>query len=194
MPETKPGWRSTEFWLSVAAFAVGVFLLSGALPSDHWSVKLGGALAVGLAALGYSFSRGATKGGAGVLLPLALALVVASAGCGASWQQTTKTSLDAASAAAEVAHVSIRGHYDRRCEERARECAAAKLPDCPSLKTCQDERHKGVAVLSGVQTACMLGYSAIAIADKPTALAKALEAAKAVAELLAALKTQGVMP
>jgi hypothetical protein len=122
-------------------------------------------------------------------------LIACLALCGCtSWQSTTKTSLDAASAAAETAHLTLRGYYDARCEGFARDCAAAKLPDCPSLKTCQEQRHKGVQALSGVQTACLLGYNAIAIADKPTALARALEAARALTDLLAALKAQGVLP
>ena len=113
-------------------------------------------------------------------------------GC-ASWQATTKTSLDAASAAAETAHVAVRGHYDAKCEAIARDCAKAKLPACPSLTTCQEERHQPIVALSGIQAACLVGYSAIVIADKGTALAKAAEVVRLVSDLLGALKGAGVL-
>lgn len=126
-----------------------------------------------------------------VLLPLALVAAVGASGC-ATWQQTTKTSLDAASAAAETAHVAVRTHFDAKCEAIARDCAKAKLPACPSLVTCQEERHKPIVALSGIQAACLVGYSAIVIADKGTALQKAAEVARLVGDLLAALKLVGV--
>jgi uncharacterized protein YceK len=127
---------------------------------------------------------------------LALSLLVgtlALSGCG-SWQSTTKTSLDAASAAAETAHVAVRGHYDAKCEAIARDCARAQIPACPSLVTCQEERHKPIVALSSIQAACLVGYSAIVIADKGTALVKAAEVAKLVADLLRVLKGLGVQP
>ena len=110
----------------------------------------------------------------------------------ASWQQTTKTSLDAASAAAETAHAAVRGHYDAKCEAIARDCARIKLPACPSLVTCQGERHKPIVALSGIQAACLVGYSAIVISDKGTALLKAAEVVRLVADLLGVLRGLGV--
>ena len=120
-------------------------------------------------------------------------LALLCSGC-TSWQATTKTSLDAASAAAETAHVAVRGHYDAKCEAVARDCARAKLPACPSLVTCQEERHKPIAALSGIQAACLVGYSAIVIADKGTALQKASEAGRLVIDLLGVLRTLKVLP
>lgn len=70
----KAGIKTTEFWLSVIALLVGVFLASGVLPAEHWAVRIAGALAAALAALGYSRSRGIAKGGASCLLVLILAL------------------------------------------------------------------------------------------------------------------------
>lgn len=82
--DIKAGVKTTEFWLSIAAFAVGVLLASGVLPVEHWAIKLAGAAAAGLAALGYSISRGSTKGGAGpmaALIPFVLAAALFSSGC-----------------------------------------------------------------------------------------------------------------
>jgi len=64
MNETKPGYKTTEFWLSVLATLLGFLLASGAMdtvPQDSWIAKLiGGAVAV-LATLGYSASRAKVK-------------------------------------------------------------------------------------------------------------------------------------
>jgi hypothetical protein len=60
----KPGYKTTEFWLSLAATLLGVLLASGAMdnaPADSaWSKIIGGAVAV-LASLGYSASRAKVK-------------------------------------------------------------------------------------------------------------------------------------
>lgn len=60
--KTKPGWKTTEFWLSMVAFIVGALLASGAISNDVMLQVLGGA-AVVLNALGYSVSRSLVKSG-----------------------------------------------------------------------------------------------------------------------------------
>ena len=60
--------------------------------------------------------------------------------------------------------------------------------------TCQEEKHKPIVALSAIQAACLVGYSAIVVADKGTALQKAAEVVRLVKDLLAALKTMGVQP
>lgn len=64
MNETRPGYKTTEFWLSLLATVIGLVMASGALdnvPEDSWITKLiGGAVAV-LTALGYSASRAKVK-------------------------------------------------------------------------------------------------------------------------------------
>lgn len=64
-PETKPGYRSTEFWMSVAAMIVGVLLASGLFsPDDPTQGKILqalGVLASILASLGYTAGRAHTK-------------------------------------------------------------------------------------------------------------------------------------
>lgn len=61
----KSGYRTTEFWLSLAAALVGSLLAAGAFPSESPWARALGALAASLAALGYSVSRGAAKRGGG---------------------------------------------------------------------------------------------------------------------------------
>lgn len=68
MNETKPGYKTTEFWLSLLATLLGFVLASGAMEGvsqDSWVAKLvGGAVAV-LASLGYTASRAKVKTGGG---------------------------------------------------------------------------------------------------------------------------------
>lgn len=56
---TKPGWKTTEFWLAAAAAFVGALIATGAV-TGTWQAVLG-AVASALAAVGYSTSRTAVK-------------------------------------------------------------------------------------------------------------------------------------
>lgn len=59
--EVKPGWKTTEFWLSVAAAVVGFVMASGAFGDESSVMKALGLVASGLAVAGYSVARGITK-------------------------------------------------------------------------------------------------------------------------------------
>jgi hypothetical protein len=61
----KPGYRTTEFWLSAAASAVGLMIASGALAEGSAAETIVGVVASALVALGYSAARGQAKGGNG---------------------------------------------------------------------------------------------------------------------------------
>ena len=54
----KPGIKTTEFWFSLAAFAVGAVLMFW--PGGEQNVIVGGIIA-GLAKLGYTVPRGLAK-------------------------------------------------------------------------------------------------------------------------------------
>lgn len=62
--ETKPGYKTTEFWLSVAAMLVGALMASGLLDESGTDIdnKIFGLIAMVLAGLGYSANRAWTKG------------------------------------------------------------------------------------------------------------------------------------
>lgn len=49
----KPAYRTTEFWMTAGAVAVGALLASGAFPADGQAAKVIGGAAALLAALGY---------------------------------------------------------------------------------------------------------------------------------------------
>lgn len=59
--DVKPGYKTTEFWLSTVAALAGILYASGAVhpggAADHWL----GLLVSALSALGYSVSRGMAK-------------------------------------------------------------------------------------------------------------------------------------
>jgi len=66
--ETKPGYKTTEFWLSLLATLLGFLLASGvmdAVPEESWIAKLIGGVVAVLATLGYSASRAKVKSEAG---------------------------------------------------------------------------------------------------------------------------------
>ena len=67
----KPGYKTTEFWLTIVAQVVGLLLMSGAFDCQPgaecpaWMgtmTKLLGMASMLLSGLGYQFSRGAVKG------------------------------------------------------------------------------------------------------------------------------------
>jgi uncharacterized membrane protein YebE (DUF533 family) len=58
----KPGWKTTEFWLSLAAMIVGALLASGALADGSTAAKVVGTIASVLGALGYTANRMMVKG------------------------------------------------------------------------------------------------------------------------------------
>jgi hypothetical protein len=69
MPDTnttniaKPGYKTTEFWLSFAAVIVGAVQASGIVPAEGpWNQVLGMAISA-LVALGYTGARMAMKKG-----------------------------------------------------------------------------------------------------------------------------------
>ena len=61
MNESKPGYKTTEFWLSFAALVVGAAFASGVFPTESTGEKLLGLAATVLTALGYTVSRTMVK-------------------------------------------------------------------------------------------------------------------------------------
>ena len=64
----KPGYKTTEFWLSLLATLLGFLMVSGVMdvvPEESWIAKLVGGLVAVLATLGYSASRAKVKGSDG---------------------------------------------------------------------------------------------------------------------------------
>jgi hypothetical protein len=53
----KPGWQTTEFWLTLAAQLVAALLASGALAEGSLVLKIVAGLASVLGLLGYTVAR-----------------------------------------------------------------------------------------------------------------------------------------
>ena len=61
MGETKPGYKSTEFWLSTAVTVIGLVIASGAIEeTSTWGQILAYGMST-LTTLGYTASRGKVK-------------------------------------------------------------------------------------------------------------------------------------
>jgi hypothetical protein len=58
--ETKPGWKTSEFWLTMAAQVIGILLMSGAISNSAVLQGLGVAASV-LTAMGYQVNRTMAK-------------------------------------------------------------------------------------------------------------------------------------
>ena len=55
--EKKAGYKSTEFWMSMAAVAVGAIASSGMVENNEFGAKIVGLITATLVALGYTGSR-----------------------------------------------------------------------------------------------------------------------------------------
>lgn len=77
-PKTKPGWKTTEFWLTCVGVLAGLIMSSG-LADNHPLVKVAGMAMAALTALGYSVSRGITK--KAMVLVLVIFIPLSISGC-----------------------------------------------------------------------------------------------------------------
>jgi hypothetical protein len=59
--ETKPGWRTTEFWLTLAATTVGLLYASGLIAPESGADRWLGLMTSALTSMGYAVSRGLAK-------------------------------------------------------------------------------------------------------------------------------------
>ena len=62
-PAVKPGYKTTEFWLSTAATLVGLAIASGIVPTTGTWPQVVGLVTGVLGAMGYTVSRTTVKNG-----------------------------------------------------------------------------------------------------------------------------------
>lgn len=164
--EQKPGYKTTEFWLSLVATLVGLFVGSGILPGEHLAMKIAGFVLAALGALGYSASRAVVKrangtngkGESGVaaldaLVHLLAALVLCgvllglAAGCsGSTWRANATKLLAGGHQSGVEGYAQARDKWDTECLKLAKECTQP-ADKCAPLLECQATRHKVYAGL-----------------------------------------------
>jgi len=62
--ETKPGFKTTEFWLTAAATVLAFFLASGVMPESSPVVKMLAFAYAALSSMGYAYGRSLVKASA----------------------------------------------------------------------------------------------------------------------------------
>jgi hypothetical protein len=62
-PAVKPGYKTTEFWLTAGAAFVGLAIASGIVPDTGMWPKIVALVVSAFAAMGYTVSRTAVKNG-----------------------------------------------------------------------------------------------------------------------------------
>jgi len=64
--KSSPGYKTTEFWLSLIVVVLGAFMASGMVPGDHVAIKVGGMVMAVLSGMGYTAGRSKIKAAAEV--------------------------------------------------------------------------------------------------------------------------------
>ncbi len=175
----KPGIRSTEFWLTLAAKALGILFATGVLGNGTTAMRIAGVAAAILGVLGYTVSRAVVKA-AGVLIVVGM---LASTQTACTHNTRTET-LQAAQLSVGAARDSL-ATYDQ-LEQDQIVLAATSLDGGKAQLV--SWRHKRTQLVTAIATA----YRAIAIAgqlnDQPS-LGAALTAAGEVVDAIKAIVT-----
>jgi hypothetical protein len=59
--EPKPGYNTTEFYLSLIVVVLGAVTTAGLFPETHWVVRVAGMVLAALASIGYTAARAKVK-------------------------------------------------------------------------------------------------------------------------------------
>ena len=62
-PAVKPGYQTTEFWMTAAATVVGLAIASGVIPTTGYWPSIVALVVSAFAAMGYTVSRTVVKNG-----------------------------------------------------------------------------------------------------------------------------------
>ncbi|HEX6022571.1 MAG TPA: hypothetical protein VFZ00_11290 [Solirubrobacter sp.] len=93
----KPGYKTSEFWLKVAAFALTALFAGGVIPTSGPVAQVAAIAATMLGALGYTVGRSLVKAASAALILMALGTGVASmTACGSTSKAAGKDVLSAA--------------------------------------------------------------------------------------------------
>lgn len=177
---TKPGYKTTEFWLKCAALLLTALFASGAIPTSGTAATIAAIAATMLGALGYTVSRSLVKA-AGVLLVVGM---FASTQMACTHNTRTET-LQAAQLSVGAARDSL-ATYDQLEQD---DIIAHAVTAEDGKTRLASWRHTRTELVTAIATA----YRAIAIAgplnDQPS-LAAAMTAAGEVVDAIKAIVTK----
>jgi len=160
----KPGYKTTEFWLTLLANTIGALLTSGLIADGSTLARVLGVIMMVLSTLGYNVSRGMAKGGeakpptseggfARVPMLLVIAMVGVMIACGASAREKALRTTFVAATTAQAGFVE----WDKEHQLQIARDAPSKLIALAELTTYREKR-------AGVVDAFEAVYRAIAAA------------------------------
>lgn len=157
--QPKPGYKTTEFYLSLLAILMSAAFASGLIPVGGTVEKIAAMAATVLTAAGYKVSRTLVKT-AGALL-LVMLIASSSMACGASTREktirVTLTTTDAARTAFEA--------FDQPYQQ----ALLNKAPDKPTFdKQLADYRAKQAKILAAFAVVYRAIAAAATVNDQPT--------------------------
>jgi hypothetical protein len=186
MQGSKAGWKTSEFWLSLAALSVSVALGSGIVPEGSLWEKILGISAAALVSLGYTVSRTRIKTVS--MLPLVIMAVLSSA-CGLTLPDQINRADQAVVAIVGIA----KPVFDERCTAVAKECGSKGDTVCTEWQTCAAQRRKLLDVAKDSHLALILGASLSAVGDEQGAKARLAVGLKALQDCTKLASEFGVL-
>lgn len=185
-----PGYKTSEFWLTLASSGLLAFQSIDVLPQSTEAGGLLAALFTGAPGASYVAARSKLKATTGtMMLSLALLGALFVAGC-SSWQTDTKTALDGFGAATKTYRTAVELTYNPKCDAASRVCA--KEAPCPDYDACDSTRHALYLSMKAIHTARAAGYTAVSIGIKKDALDAVGKVSELIKRLVVALGKAGV--
>jgi hypothetical protein len=92
-PPPKPGYKTTEFWLKIAAFALTALFASGVIPTSGPVAQVAAITATMLGALGYTVSRTLVKNATVIMMLIIIGMSLSTVSCGATSKSAGKAVL-----------------------------------------------------------------------------------------------------
>lgn len=183
-PPPTPGYKTSEFWLTMLAMLVGMALTAGFFPDTSPIMRGLSALGTLLASLGYTYGRSTVKAAfhsAGVLI-LVITCVSSTSACAASKDEVL-SKIMAGVTAAQTAFLA----FDKEHQDQIVTDATSLEQGKAALAAYRDKRKV-------VATAFVAAYGALAAASLDPSTASGLAQAASTAQaLLAALRDLGVI-
>lgn len=190
----KPGWKTTEFWLSLITIIVTAVLGSGLLPEGHWITKAIAAAAAALASAGYAVARGNAKRGADPLKSVVFLVAGVSTILGLSACASLPARIEQTHYAAKAASAVAEPAFRERCNQIAVDCGRNLDAKCEQLEQCLNARREFDATVKAIHIACDTAAVMSEVDEKGAAKQKLSEAASLLRGAVKLLAKFGLVP